>query len=120
MIKDDPYYWRKFVTRQSGVGIAESRTADCYETLSVSPKMMNVIYANGQQWALSYADLHLVQFFEGAIQLSFNNFTVKIGGRNLEPIRHAVSNHRVSWLKVDPESKDETMISAIQITRSGR
>jgi hypothetical protein len=62
-------------------------------------KMITFIKRDGTRFAASYAHLHGVHLIAGGLRLEYTRYAVVVQGEHLAPIHHAISDHRVSFLR---------------------
>ena len=71
-------------------------------------KMITFIKRDGTRFSASYSHLHGVHLVHGGLRLDFVRCSVAIQGERLRLIHHAVSEHRVSYLREScPETASE-------------
>lgn len=83
-------------------------------------KMLTFIKRDGTRFAASYGQLHGVHLIAGGLRLEFARGAVVVQGESLEPVHHALADHRVSFLRESSgecgEGGEKTRIRKIILT----
>lgn len=83
-------------------------------------RMITFIKRDGTRFSASYSHLHGVHLVVGGLRLEFTRYTALVQGERLHLVHHAVSEHRVSYLREseanDPRLESEAFIQKIIIT----
>ncbi len=84
-------------------GITE-RGAD-YEILGLRgrAKMVTFIKRDGTRFSASYSHLYGIHLIPGGLRLEFSRCHVVVQGERLAAVHHALSDHRVSFLRESAE-----------------
>ena len=62
-------------------------------------KMITFIKRDGTRFSASYSHLHGIHLVAGGLRLEFARCSVVVQGERLQAIHHALSDHRVSFLR---------------------
>lgn len=62
-------------------------------------KMLTFIKRDGTRFSASYSHLHGIHLIAGGLRLEFVRCSVVVQGERLQAIHHALSDHRVSFLR---------------------
>jgi hypothetical protein len=74
-------------------------------------KMITFIKRDGTRFAASYSHLHGIHLIAGGLRLEFARCSVVVQGDRLQAIHHAISDHRVSFLRESATEFPEESLS---------
>ena len=96
-----------------------SRESDCEIVgLRGRAKMITFIKRDGTRFSASYSHLHGIHLIAGGLRLEFARSSVVVQGERLQAIHHALSDHRVSFLRESAtEIPDESFSDKAHIRR---
>ena len=88
--------------------------------------MLTVEVEGGKRHSICYSTLRRVDFAEGIIRVQFSGERVEIHGANLGLVHHALTNHRLVFLRSSERSprrkngaSDAPTITSIKLQKSG-
>lgn len=69
------------------------------------PNMLTVEFESGRRYSISYSILNRMKFEDNTIQIFFSREIVEITGSELGLIFHALTYHRLAFVRVSPPCK---------------